>query len=125
MGRPCHADRRIIPRNQTLIGIDQRIGEQGDLPDMCQDPCHKLIRHLTQTKTVIVIYEQIFSMGISQRHVDVHAGAVHACLRLRHEGCVKTMALCDGLYSHLEGHNVVCRSQSLRVLQIDFMLGRR
>ena len=27
------------------------------------------------------------------------------------------MALCDGLYSHLEGHNVVCRSQSLRVLR--------
>ena len=54
----------------------------------------------------------------------MHAGAVDALLGLGHKGGVKAVALGNGLGRHLEGHNIVRRTQHVLILEINLVLGR-
>ena len=52
----------------------------------------------------------------------MHTRAAFTENRLRHKGCVKTVAVCKVFNNKLERHNIVRRAQNLVILEVDLML---
>ena len=52
----------------------------------------------------------------------MHARTIDSIYRFGHKGCMQTMTLGNGLYSQLEGHDIICRCQSLVILKINLVL---
>ena len=59
---------------------------------------------------------------LKEGHIRVHAAAVYAENRLRHEGGVQAVVLGEGLYHHAEGHDVVRRGERVGILEVYLVL---
>ncbi len=78
-------DRRFVARDQTVVGVQGRVGEGQHGGRVLDQAADVPAGEVGQTTVVLLVVEQRLAI-LPQGLVAVHAGAVVACDRLRHEG---------------------------------------
>ncbi len=96
--RPGDVDRSLEARHEPPVGVDQRREHGAHAAGVVELTGDELLGHLRTDRRVVLVDEGVvvrFDEGKALVHV--HAGAVDAFHRLRHEGGVQTMLLRDRL----------------------------
>ena len=88
---------------------------------MLQQPRDELAGQGGQLPFPGFVVKQVAAI-LEQRHIHVHSVARRIPEGLGHKGGVKAVLLGQGLDCQLEGHDVVGRSEGVRVLQVDLVL---
>ena len=99
-------DRRLEARHQAVVGVHRRVGERQQRRGVLQDAADVPAGHVGQAAVAGLVVEQRLAV-LPERLVHVHARAVVAEDRLRHEG--DRLAVLPGgvLDEVLELHHVV------------------
>src|SRR5919199_2579636 len=123
---PAYIDRRLIAQHQALVGVHQWGQDGGHALGMLQQSGNIVVRNLRETTLVVGIIEGVLAGRlIGQALVDMHTGAVNAGDRLRHEGRVQAVLLCDRLQRDAERDRLVGNRQRIAILEVDLMLADR
>src|SRR5690606_33506756 len=93
---PGDVGRGLVTGHKTLVAVDGRGVEQAALLGILEDAGDVLLGGPGEEGRVIAVRHGILAI-LPQRLVHVHAAAVAAEDRLRHEGGVGTVAGGDGL----------------------------
>ncbi len=120
---PGDVDRRLVPRDQPLVGVHPLVGDSRERPHVAQDPREEPPARLGQPVGIRGMEESVL-LAAEEGDVHVHAGAVLPRQRLRHEGGVDAVLEGDLLDDQPVGHHVVRRGQGIGVAEVDLMLGR-
>ena len=88
---------------------------------MVKDSGDELVSLLGKLALVRGIEEDILPV-LEEGHIRMHAGAVDAFEGLGHESRMQAVPLGRGLDGQLEGHDLVGRSQGVRVLEVNLVL---
>ena len=96
----------FVTGHQTLVGVDQGVGDGGHAADMGQGAGDEVQGVFGEAVQAVLVVEDIGTV-LEEGHIDMHAGTVDAEDRLGHEGRVQAVALGNGLDDQLEGHDVV------------------
>ncbi len=120
---PGDVDWRFESRNQPPVGIDQGRDHAAEAARVCQLAGDELLGDRREAVGVAFINKGVtLAVNRPEALVAVHAGAVDALHRLRHEGGMETMLLGDRLEHVLKGKRAVGRDQRGAVLEVDFVL---
>ena len=112
---------RFIARHKALIGIDERIGDRRHAAHMAQQSRDKAVRLPGKLLHSVRIEKDILPV-LKQRHIRMHAAAVDAVDRLRHERGMEAAHLRNRLDRHAERHDIVRRAEGVGIAEVDFVL---
>ena len=123
VARPADVDRRLVARDEPLVGVDGLVGDRGDLAGVVQQPGDEALADLRQAELVARVVERV-DVALEQRQVRVHARAERALDRLGHERGVHAELVGDLLHDQAERHDVVGHRERVGVAQVDLVLAR-
>ena len=119
--RPGAVDRRLVAGHQALVGVDPLGEHRGDLARVLELAGDERLADVGEEVLVVGVVEGV-ALVVEQRLVRVHAGAVLAEQRLRHEGRVPAVLHGVLLDRDAVGHAVVGHLQRVRVAHVDLVL---
>ena len=120
-GRVDQVDRRLVARDQPVVGVDRRVGEGQQRRRVVQQAADVVAGRVRQAAVAGLVVEQRLAAG-PQRLVGVHAGTVVAEHRLRHEGDGLAGLPGGVLDDVLEQHHLVGRGEQGVELVVDLGL---
>ncbi len=121
LGRPGDIGRRFESGDQPLVGVHQRIGDGAETGSVLEHPGNVAASDVAQLILPVRIEERILSITTKEL-VDVHARTVDPEDRLRHEGRMKAVPVCNRAYHQLEGRHIVRGSQSIGQCKVNLVL---
>ena len=116
-------DRSLEAGHQAVVGVHRRVGEGQQRRGVLEDAADVPASDVREPGVAGLVVEQRVAV-VPDRLVHVHAGAVVAEDRLRHEGRGLAVAPGDILDDVLELHHVVGRIEQLREPVVDLRLAR-
>ena len=120
-GRIGQQHRRFVAGHQTLVGVGRRVGEGVDRLGVLDDAADEVEADLRQAG-IFVAGEGRLAV-LPDRHVDVHARAVVAEHRLRHEGRRLAVGVGDLVHDVLVDLHLVGVAHQRVELDAEFVLG--
>ena len=115
------ADRRLEARHQAVVGVHRRVGEGQQRRGVLEQAADVVARDVREAAVPGLVEEQRLAV-VPDRLVAVHARAVVAEDRLRHEGRGLAVAPGDVLDDVLELHHVVGAAEQLVEAPVDLGL---
>jgi hypothetical protein len=119
--RPGDVDRRLVSGHQTLVAVDDRVGDRGDCPGMGFQPADVMAHGLRDLVFPLRVEERVPVSG-EQRLVSVHARAVLPEDWLGHERGVKIVRHGRVPDDEAERGQVVRCRERVGVLEVDLVL---
>ena len=121
---PRDRGRRLVAGHQALVRIHERVGDRAEALRVLQQSADVVQARLAQLNLVLRIEERVLA-ALEERLMRVHARAVHAEDRLRHEGRVQVVVQRHVLDDEAARAHVVRRRQHIVIVKIDLVLARR
>ena len=112
------------PEHQPLVGVDQLVGDGGDLGGVAEQPGDELPGDRRQAVLAVGIAEGVVLARHSERWVCMPEPCTPGH-RLGHERRVHAVAVGDLTHDHAQRHHVVGHGQAVGVAEVDLVLGRR
>ncbi|MBG9885197.1 hypothetical protein ABE10_01060, partial [Bacillus toyonensis] len=120
---PRDEARRLVAAPQSLVGVDELVGDGRDLVRVSKEPGDELTPRLRQLVLRALLVEGV-GVSFEERHMRVHSAPGMTAERFRHEGRVDPLLDRDLLDHRAEGHHVVGGRERVRVAQVDLVLAR-
>ena len=112
---------RFVTRDETLVGVRQRVGEGVDGLGVLQDTADVVQAHLREVGVLVAGEHRL--AALPDRLMHVHARAVVAEQRLGHEGRRLAVGLRDLMHDVLIDLHVVGHRDHRAELHAEFVLG--
>ena len=120
-GRVDQVDGRLEAGDQAVVRVDRRVGEREHRRSVLEQATDVPARDVGEPAVAVLVVEERVAV-VPQRLVGVHARAVVAEERLRHEGRDLAPLLGGVLDDVLELQDVVCRVDHRVELVVDLLL---
>src|SRR5664280_461320 len=120
--RPGDVDRRLVARDESLVGVDPLGEDRRKLARVLELPRDEALGLLREVVLVAGVEEAV-SLAAEEGLMDMHARAVLAKDRLGHEGRVTTVLGRDLLHDKTVGEGGVGHRQRVGVAHVDLVLG--